>query len=35
MDKSFYLYSGSETTPPCTEGVLHVVMKKVIKVKAD
>lgn len=27
LDKSFYEYSGSESTPPCGEGIIRIVMK--------
>ncbi len=30
--KEFYSYSGSLTTPPCTEGVKWIVMKEVLEV---
>lgn len=29
MDHSFYLYDGSFTTPPCTEGVKYIVMQEI------
>lgn len=29
MDHSFYLYDGSFTTPPCTEGVKFLVMQEI------
>jgi hypothetical protein len=34
FDKSFYLYSGSESTPPCKEGLIRILMKTTIKVTA-
>lgn len=34
-DKSFYMYSGSYTTPPCKEGLIHLVMKTPIRVASD
>lgn len=27
MDKSFFHYKGSETAPPCSEGVEHIVLE--------
>jgi carbonic anhydrase len=35
FDKSFYMYSGSFTTPPCKEGLIHLVMKTPIRVASD
>ena len=34
FDKSFYLYSGSESTPPCSEGLIRIVMKTPIRVSS-
>lgn len=34
-DRSFYQYTGSLTTPPCTEGVNWLVMKKPLEVSSD
>lgn len=34
-DKSYYRFSGSLTTPPCTEGVVWLVMKKPIKASKE
>ncbi len=33
--KSYYLYSGSFTTPPCSEGVAWIVMQDSIEVSAE
>lgn len=34
-DRSYYTYMGSLTTPPCTEGVLWLVMKQPVQVSAE
>jgi carbonic anhydrase len=34
-DRSYWTYIGSLTTPPCTEGVLWMVMKQPLQVSAD
>jgi carbonic anhydrase len=34
-DRTYYTYMGSLTTPPCSEGVLWMVMKKPVTVSAD
>jgi carbonic anhydrase len=33
--REYYVYMGSLTTPPCSEGVLWVVMKEVMELSAD
>jgi carbonic anhydrase len=35
QDKRYYTYMGSLTTPPCTEGVLWMVMKQPVQVSTD
>jgi len=34
-DRGYYNYMGSLTTPPCTEGVLWLVMKRPVQVSAE
>ena len=34
-DKRYYTYMGSLTTPPCSEGVLWMVMKQPVPISAD
>jgi carbonic anhydrase len=34
-DRAYYTYMGSLTTPPCSEGVLWMVMKKPVTVSAE
>jgi carbonic anhydrase len=33
--RSYYTYMGSLTTPPCSEGVLWLVMKQPVQVSQD
>jgi carbonic anhydrase len=35
IDRSYYTYMGSLTTPPCSEGVLWMVMKKPVQISAE
>jgi len=32
LNKAFYKYEGSLTTPPCSEGVTHFVLKTPVKI---
>ncbi len=34
-DSGYYIYSGSLTTPPCTEGVTWLVMKKILNASTE
>lgn len=35
QDRRYYMFMGSLTTPPCTEGVLWLVLKKPVTLSAD
>jgi carbonic anhydrase len=34
-DRRYYTYMGSLTTPPCSEGVLWMVMKQPVQLSSD